>query len=142
MNLFKLSSEKVRKNLIINGLFTCNLLLVNCFCQNLSTINIIDLIFLFDRFQYREFQSNFMCQLFKPFIAQNMNVFKRTFRFYYDGFSNLPRWGKQVWLVILIKLFIMFIILKIFFFPNFLKSNFNNDADRSNHVLENLTNIN
>jgi hypothetical protein len=35
----------------------------------------------------------------------------------------------------------MFIILKIFFFPNFLKSNFNNDADRSNHVLENLTNI-
>ena len=70
-----------------------------------------------------------------------MNVFKNTFRFYHDGFSNLPKWGKQVWLVILIKLFVMFIILKIFFFPNFLKSNFNNDADRSNHVLENLTNI-
>jgi hypothetical protein len=36
----------------------------------------------------------------------------------------------------------MFIILKIFFFPNFLKTNFNNDRERSNHVLENLTNIN
>jgi hypothetical protein len=50
--------------------------------------------------------------------------------------------GKQVWLIILIKLFIMFVVLKLFFFPNFLKSNFKNDADRSDHVLENLTNIN
>jgi len=36
----------------------------------------------------------------------------------------------------------MFVILKIFFFPNFLKTNFKNDTDRSDHVLENLTNIN
>lgn len=54
----------------------------------------------------------------------------------------MPRWAKQAWLVILIKLFVMFIILKLFFFPNFLKTNFNTDQDRSNHVLENLTNIN
>jgi hypothetical protein len=33
------------------------------------------------------------------------------------------------------------VILKIFFFPNFLNTNFKNDAERSNHVLENLTNI-
>jgi hypothetical protein len=71
-----------------------------------------------------------------------MNIFKQIFRFYYDGFSNLPRWGKQVWLVVLIKLFILFVVLKIFFFPNFLQTNFKNDTDRSNHVLENLTNIN
>ncbi len=71
-----------------------------------------------------------------------MNIFKRTFLFYKEGFVNLPRWGKQVWLVILIKLFVMFVILKIFFFPNFLKSNFNTHQDRSNHVLERLTNIN
>ena len=76
------------------------------------------------------------------FIAQDMNILKRTFRFYREGFSNLPRWGKQVWLVILIKLFVMFVILKIFFFPNFLKTNFRNDQERSNHVLENLTHIN
>jgi hypothetical protein len=36
----------------------------------------------------------------------------------------------------------MFVILKIFFFPNFLKTNFRNDQERSNHVLENLTHIN
>ncbi|MBL7971550.1 MAG: DUF4492 domain-containing protein [Prolixibacteraceae bacterium] len=71
-----------------------------------------------------------------------MEFLKNAYRLYADGFKNLPRWGKQVWLVILIKLFIMFVILKLFFFPNFLKTNFNNDADRGNHVLENLTNIN
>ena len=68
-----------------------------------------------------------------------MRLLKQISRFYIEGFANLPRWGKQVWLVILIKLFVIFIILKIFFFPNFLKTNFKNDADRSNHVLENLT---
>ena len=71
-----------------------------------------------------------------------MNVFRRIYRFYSEGFGKMPAWGKQVWLVILIKLFVMFVILKIFFFPNFLKTNFRNDSERSNHVLENLTNIN
>jgi len=71
-----------------------------------------------------------------------MNLFRKIFQFYREGFANLPTWGRQVWLVILIKLFVIFFILKIFFFPNFLKTNFRNDSDRSNHVLENLTNIN
>ena len=71
-----------------------------------------------------------------------MNVFRRIYRFYAEGFGKMPNWGKQVWLVILIKLFVMFVILKIFFFPDFLKTNFKNDSERSNHVLENLTNIN
>lgn len=71
-----------------------------------------------------------------------MNLFRRVYRFYATGFSTMPRWGKQVWLVILIKLFVMFVILKIFFFPDFLKSNFKSDSERGNHVLENLTNIN
>ncbi|MBW8326406.1 MAG: DUF4492 domain-containing protein [Prolixibacteraceae bacterium] len=71
-----------------------------------------------------------------------MKQLRKVFRFYTEGFSSMPKWGKQVWLVILIKLFVMFVILKIFFFPNFLKTNFKTDADRSNHVLENLTDIN
>lgn len=49
--------------------------------------------------------------------------------------------GKTLWLIIFIKLFIMFAILKIFFFPNILKSNFNTDEERSNHVIEQITNI-
>ena len=71
-----------------------------------------------------------------------MELIKKIVRFYREGFADMPKWGKQVWLVILIKLFVMFVILKIFFFPNFLKTNFKNDAERSNHVLENLINTN
>ncbi|MCK7539136.1 MAG: DUF4492 domain-containing protein [Marinilabiliales bacterium] len=39
------------------------------------------------------------------------------FSFYYDGFRTMSWWGNRVWVIILIKLFIMFLILKLFFFP-------------------------
>jgi hypothetical protein len=48
-------------------------------------------------------------------------------------------WGRQLWIIIFIKLFIMFAMLKVFFFPDFLKTNFKTDQDRSNHVIEELT---
>jgi len=44
-------------------------------------------------------------------------------RFYYDGFRGM-KLGKILWLIILIKLFIMFIVLRLFFFSNFLNSRF------------------
>lgn len=66
-------------------------------------------------------------------------IFLRIIRFYFEGFKNMNKWGKQVWLIILIKLFILFIILKIFFFPNFLKQNFETDEQRSQYILESLT---
>ncbi|MDX9908178.1 MAG: DUF4492 domain-containing protein [Bacteroidales bacterium] len=69
----------------------------------------------------------------KPFIIQ------RIWYFYINGFRNMSLWGRQLWLIILIKLFIMFAILKIFFFPNFLKTNFETDQQRSEYVLEILT---
>ena len=68
------------------------------------------------------------------------NIVKRIWRFYYNGFASM-NWGRQLWLIILIKLFIMFAILKLFFFPNFLKTNFDTDAERSNYVIERLTDI-
>lgn len=68
------------------------------------------------------------------------NLLVRVGRFYVEGFRNMSGWGKQVWIVILVKLFIMFFILKLFFFPNFLKANFDTDEERSEHVLDNLTN--
>ena len=48
------------------------------------------------------------------------NFAYRVFDLYYDGFRNM-RLGRTLWAIILIKLFIIFAILKIFFFPNFLK---------------------
>jgi len=62
----------------------------------------------------------------------------RILKFYVDGFRSMTV-GKTLWLIIGIKLFIMFAILKLFFFPNFLKSNFNNDSERSEYVIERLT---
>lgn len=70
---------------------------------------------------------------------KRQNIFLRVWSFYFSGFRNMSNWSRQVWIIILVKLFIMFVILKIFFFPNFLKTNFDNDAQRSEHVLEVLT---
>jgi hypothetical protein len=65
----------------------------------------------------------------------------KVFRFYYDGFRNMSQWGKKVWLIILIKLFIIFAILKLFFFQDFLRKNYENDNQRSEYVLDQLTKI-
>ena len=54
--------------------------------------------------------------------------FYRVFDLYYDGFKNMTL-GKTLWAVILIKLFIMFFILKLFFFPNYIKENANKGSE-------------
>ena len=43
----------------------------------------------------------------------------RIWKFYWDGFRSMTI-GRTLWALILIKLFIMFAILKLFFFPDFL----------------------
>lgn len=52
----------------------------------------------------------------------------------------MPLWGRSLWLIVLIKVFIMFAVFKLVFFPNYLKTNFSNDEERSKHVIEQLTN--
>jgi hypothetical protein len=69
-----------------------------------------------------------------------LSVLYRIFSFYYDGFRNLSTWGKKVWIIIIIKVFIMFAILKIFFFQDFLKGKFDNDKQRSEYVMDQLIN--
>ena len=44
-----------------------------------------------------------------------MRQIKKIVRFYADGFKNMT-WGKELWLLIIIKLVIMFGILRLFFF--------------------------
>jgi hypothetical protein len=57
---------------------------------------------------------------------------------YIEGFKNLT-WGKPLWIIILVKLFIMFAILKVFFFPNFLNSRFDTDEEKSEYISKELT---
>lgn len=47
--------------------------------------------------------------------------------------------AKKALIVLCIKLFLIFVVLKLFFFPNFLNSKFDNQKDKSNYVLEQLT---
>ncbi|MDR0581616.1 MAG: DUF4492 domain-containing protein [Prevotellaceae bacterium] len=60
----------------------------------------------------------------------------RIFRFYLDGFRNMTV-GKTLWLIILIKLFVMFAILKVFFFPDYL-GKFDRQSDKQEYVSDEL----
>ena len=67
------------------------------------------------------------------------SMLKRIFRFYYDGFRKMT-WGRKLGGIILLKLFIMFAILRLIFFPDLLKRDFNSDEERASYVLEQITN--
>jgi hypothetical protein len=65
-------------------------------------------------------------------------IVNKIFTFYYDGFRNMTT-GRGLWVIIIVKLVIMFLILKLFFFPDFLKTRFKSDQERSNYILHELT---
>lgn len=62
-----------------------------------------------------------------------------VFEFYRQGFSAM-RLGKTLWGVIFVKLFVIFVLLKIFVFDENLNSTFAKDTDKSDFVLRNLIN--
>lgn len=66
-------------------------------------------------------------------------MFRKILTFYYDGFRGMT-WGRKLWGIILVKLFIIFVILRLFFFPDLLKRDFNSDEERASYVLDQLTN--
>ena len=67
-----------------------------------------------------------------------IKVVDSVYTFYRDGFRGMTL-GKKLWKIILIKLFVMFVILKLFFFPNFLNTRFHTDQEKGNFVLEQIT---
>jgi hypothetical protein len=71
-------------------------------------------------------------------MTRKNSALKSLFLFYFEGFQTMSWWGKKVWIIILIKLGIIFLILRLFFFPDFLKSNFSSDSERSEYVIEQL----
>ena len=70
-------------------------------------------------------------------ILKNNSIPLKIWRFYLEGFRNMTL-GKSLWAIILIKLFIMFFILRLFFFPNILQQKYDTDEERANQVIENL----
>jgi hypothetical protein len=73
-------------------------------------------------------------------MKNKTSIFARLYSFYYEGFRNMPAWGRKVWVIILIKLFIMFAILKLFFFPDFLGKKYSSDKQRGEYVMDQLIN--
>ena len=61
---------------------------------------------------------------------------RRAYDLYADGFRNMTL-GRVLWAVILIKLFIIFAVLKVFFFPDYLKQNAP-DGDKAGYVSTQL----
>lgn len=66
------------------------------------------------------------------------NFLWKVYHLYYDGFRQMTL-GRTLWAIILIKLFIIFVVLKLFFFPNFLKQHA--DGNEAEYVANKLTNI-
>ncbi len=61
----------------------------------------------------------------------------KIYFFYRDGFKEMTV-GKKLWAIIFIKLIVMFAVLKLFFFPNYLNTNFETDQERGDHVMNQL----
>lgn len=53
------------------------------------------------------------------------------YRFYAEGFKSMTT-GRILWLIILLKLFVMFFVIKLFFFPSFLKGK--TDEEKQEYV--------
>jgi len=66
-------------------------------------------------------------------------MIRKILQFYWNGFKEMPSWGRKLWIIILIKLFVFFVILKLLFFPDVLKKQYKTDEERANHVLRELT---
>lgn len=63
-------------------------------------------------------------------------LLSRIFHLYYDGFRTMTL-GKTLWAVILIKLAIIFLVLKLFFFPDFINTNAKN-GDKAGFVFKEI----
>ena len=71
--------------------------------------------------------------------ATGIPFYKKVWLLYADGFRNMTV-GRWLWAIILFKLAVLFLVLKLFFFPDLLATNYDNDADRAEAVRDELTN--
>jgi hypothetical protein len=61
-----------------------------------------------------------LCILRENAIFAGMKWLRKAWYLYVDGFRSMTL-GRTLWIVILVKLFIIFIVLKLCFFPNYIK---------------------
>lgn len=71
-------------------------------------------------------------------MAKKDNWITKVGRFYLEGFRGMTL-GKTLWMVILVKIFIIFVILRMFFFPNFIGQHAD-DGEEADFVSEQIIN--
>lgn len=69
----------------------------------------------------------------KFFLMKRLSSF---FQFYIDGFKNMT-WGRPLWILIILKLIILFAVLRVFFFKPVLGGK--TDEQKSEYVGTMLT---
>lgn len=68
-----------------------------------------------------------------------MRKIVKILNFYVEGFKSMTV-GRRLWVIILLKLFIIFVVLKLFFFPDKLSSEYSTDTERADAVRTSLIN--
>ena len=63
----------------------------------------------------------------------------RVYDLYYDGFRHMTL-GRTLWAVIIVKLVVIFLVLKLFFFPNFIKEHAQ-EGQEAEFVAEQTLNV-
>lgn len=63
--------------------------------------------------------------------------FRRALSMYVDGFRSMTV-GRKLWLIIIIKLAVIFLVLKLFFFSDTLSSRYDTDEQRAQAVRNSL----
>jgi hypothetical protein len=66
------------------------------------------------------------------------SILEKIVSFYLNGFRSM-RLGRTLWAIILLKLFILFGVVKLFFFPDYLDTRFTTDDQKADYVLTELT---
>lgn len=64
-------------------------------------------------------------------------MIKRLINFYYEGFSDM-KVGKTLWLVVIVKLIVIFVVLKLFFMPDILSERVGN-GNEADYVSSQIT---
>ncbi len=70
-------------------------------------------------------------------IARAAGLPRRVVRFYVDGFRSMTV-GRSLWALIIIKVAILFLVFKLFFFRNELATRYDTDRERADAVRQEL----
>ncbi len=68
-----------------------------------------------------------------------MQAIRNVYCFYRDGFARMGRLGRLLWAIVIVKLVIMFVVLKVFFFENYMSANFDTQEQKTEYVIQALT---